>query len=183
MSRSNPVLNVITTEMRDERHEDHVDNVAIYANVRAVDLEENFVPFWTFFDKLVPCIAGVKVWSVKVKIAQTITESGCVTITDEAFTQMALENYWGRWFHQKTAKWTDSRRGNQQYMGWSDVAYDRYDEACKRIKEQRGTPSSRALESKFRTRAQTDYASGRVVSRTNTGKEKQREIFDELEIE
>ena len=37
----------------------------------------------------------MKVWSIKVKIAKTITESGCVTITDEAFTQMALENYWG----------------------------------------------------------------------------------------
>ena len=175
--------------MRDTHHEDHVNDVTLYDNVRGkndngegVDIEMDFAPFWTFFDKFVPCIVGVKVWSVKVKIAKTITESGCVTITDEAFTQMALKNYWGRWFQQQTAKWTDSRRGNQQYMGWSDEAYERDDDLCRRIKKQRGTQSSKALEHKFRTKARDDYANGRVVSCTNTSREQQWEIFDELEM-
>ena len=100
--------------MRDTHHEDHVDDVTLYENDKDVDIETNFVPFWTFFDKFVPCVAGVKVWSVKVKIGKTITKSGCVTITGKAFTQMALGNYWGRWFHQETVRWTDSRCGNQQ---------------------------------------------------------------------
>jgi hypothetical protein len=52
-----------------------------------------------------------------VKISKTVTNSGCVTITDEAFTIIFLENYWGCWFHQQLAQWTNSRCDNQQFMG------------------------------------------------------------------
>jgi hypothetical protein len=143
---------LLTTEMRNEKHEDYVDDVTLYADVRdSANLVESYVPFWTFFDKFVPCIAGVKIWATKVKTAKTITDSGCVTITDEAFTILALENYWDRWFHNTSAKWTDSRRGNQQFMGWSDEAYDRYDDTCRRIKKQRDTQVSQNLEKSFRS--------------------------------
>jgi hypothetical protein len=100
---------------------------------------------------------GVNIWSIKAKIANTITSSGCVTITDEAFTMLALENYWGRWFHQEPAQWTDSRPGNQQFMGWSDEAYNRYDAACKLIAKQRGTVASKGLEKEFKIQARDTY--------------------------
>jgi hypothetical protein len=74
-------------------------------------------PSYALFPFGVPYMAGVKIWATKVKIAETITKCGCVTITDEGFTILALETYWDQWFHNKTAKWTDSRRGNQQFMG------------------------------------------------------------------
>jgi hypothetical protein len=48
-------------------------------------------------------VAGVKIWSVKDQIANTITDGGCVTITNEGFTMLALENYLGRCFHQEPA--------------------------------------------------------------------------------
>lgn len=147
-------------------------------------MTSSFDPFWIFFDKLVPNVAGRKVWSNKIKVSRTITESGCVTITDEAFTILAIENYWERWMDpRKSAKWTDSRRGNQQFMGWSDEAYTRYDNACKLIKTQRATPVSKQLENQFKTRARNLYANGRVLSRCDARKEPQVEIFDELEIE
>jgi hypothetical protein len=169
--------------MKNEKHVDYVDDVTKYLNVRTANPEDDFGPFWTFFDKLVPCVAGVKVWSTKVKISNTVTGSCCVTVTDEAFTSLALENYWGRWFHKQPAKWTDSRRGNQQFMGWSDEAYTRYDDACRLIQKQRETAASIALEKEFKIRARNTYANGRVVSRTDTSREQQRVVFDELEIE
>jgi hypothetical protein len=179
----NTVLSLLWTEMKNQQHDGYVDDVTKYANVRANNLQDDFLSFWTFFDKFVPCVSGVKIWSTKVKIARTITESGCVTITDEAFTILALENYWDRWFHNKPALWTDSRRGNQQFMGWSDEAYNRYDDACKLIQKQRATESSRSLEREFKSKARNTYANGRVVSRTDTTREQQRVVFDELEME
>jgi hypothetical protein len=170
--------------MKRENHEEYYDDITRYANVRgAEDLDNDFGPFWTFFDKFVPHVAGVKVWSIKAKIANTVTDSGCVTITDEAFTMLALENYWGRWFHNQPAQWTDSWRGNQQFMGWSDEAYDRYDAACKLISKQRGTTRSKGLEKEFKIKARDTYANGRVVSRTDTSREQQRVVFDELDVE
>ncbi len=169
--------------MKKEKHEEYHDDITRYANVRATDLKTNFGPFWTFFDKFVPHVAGVKVWSVKARIANTVTDGGCVTITDEAFTMLALENYWGRWFHIQPAQWTDSRRGNQQFTGWIDEAYDRYDAACKLISTQRGTVASKALEKEFKIQARDTYANGRVVSRTDTSREAQRVVFDELDVE
>jgi hypothetical protein len=179
---TNSVLSV-HTEMKAEQHVDYVDDVTNYLDVRAAKSDDEFSPFWTFFDKLVPCVAGVKIWSIKVKISDTVTGSNCVTVTDEAFTMLALENYWGRWFHAQPAKWTDSRRGNQQFMGWSDEAYTRYDDACRRIKKQRGTTASKTLEKLFKIQARDTYANGRVVSRTDTSREQQRMVFDELDIE
>jgi hypothetical protein len=129
-------------------------------------------------------VARVKVWSVKAKIANTINDGGCVTITDEAFTMLALENYWGRWFHQEPAQWTDSRCGKQQLMGWSDEAYDCYDAACKLIAKQWGTVASKGLEKEFKIQARDTYANGRLVSCTDTtSREQQRVVFDELDIE
>jgi hypothetical protein len=181
-STSNLVFSM-PTEMKKEKHVDYVDDVTTYLDVRAANIEDDFSPFWTFFDKLVPCVAGVKVWSIKVRIADTITGSNCVTVTDEAFTMLAIENYWRRWFHAEPAKWTDSRRGNQQFMGWSDEAYTRYDEACRRIQKQRDTAASKTLEKEFKIQARNKYANGKVVSRTDTSREQQRKVFDELDIE
>jgi hypothetical protein len=127
------MLHVLLTEMKKEKDEEYYDDIKGNANVRATDLEKDFGPFWTFFDKLSPHVVRVKVWSVKVKIANTVTDSGCMTITDEAFTILALENYWGRWFHGQPTQWSDSRHGKQQFMGWSDEANDCYDMACKLI--------------------------------------------------
>ena len=118
------------------------------------ELQGRCVIGWLFpvldvFDKFVPCVAGVNIWSTKLKILKTVTNNGFVTITDEAFTIMALGNFWGCWFHQQPAQWTDSCRGNQQFMGWSDQVYNHYDDACKLIKKQRGNTASKGLQKEF----------------------------------
>jgi hypothetical protein len=133
---SHQVLQLLATELRNENHVEYVDDIfTMYAKVRDLKhLGGDFVPFWTLVDKFVP------------KIPATITTSECVTITDETFTGVGLENYWDRWYNQKTAKWTDSRHGNQQFMGWSDEAYTRYDEVCNNIKKQWGTQTSKCMQ-------------------------------------
>jgi hypothetical protein len=69
-------------------------------------------------------------------------------------------------------------------MGWSDEAYNRYDDVCNTIKkQQRGTTTSRILEKQNQNRARKTYANGRVVSCTDTSREQQRKVFDELDIE
>jgi hypothetical protein len=55
--------------------------------------------------------------------------------------------------------------------------------ACKLIVKQRGTVASKGLEKEFKFRARDIYANGRVVSCTDTSREQQRVVFDELDIE
>jgi hypothetical protein len=95
------------------------------------------------------------------KILKKVTNNGCVTITDEAFTIMAL--------------------GNQQFMGWSDQVYNHYDDVCKLIKKQRGNTASTGLEKEFQH--MREYANGRVVSHMDTSREQQHKVFDELDID
>jgi hypothetical protein len=70
------------------------------------DLEE----FHFFFDDLVPCVAGQKVWTLREKAKKLISEAKkVVSVLDEAFTILALTNYGERWTGNGTARWTDSK--------------------------------------------------------------------------
>jgi hypothetical protein len=57
-------------------------------------------------------VAGKKVWTSRDKMAYVITDGGKITITDEAFTELCLLNYWDKWSANRPAKWTDARKGN-----------------------------------------------------------------------
>jgi hypothetical protein len=63
-------------------------------------------------------VAGRKVWTLREKAIKLISEAKMVvSVLDEAFTILALMNYWERWTGKgKTARWTDSKAGNYQYM-------------------------------------------------------------------
>jgi hypothetical protein len=64
-------------------------------------------------------MAGHKIWTERQKAVRLISESKkVVSVLDEAFTILSMKKYWARWQHEgATAKWTDSRQGNYQYMG------------------------------------------------------------------
>jgi hypothetical protein len=68
--------------------------------------------FNLFFDRLMPCVAGKKVWTSSDKMACAITDGGKITITDKAFTELCLLSYWDKWSVNRPAKWTDARKGN-----------------------------------------------------------------------
>ncbi len=140
-------------------------------------LHQNY--FNIFFDRLLPCVAGKKVWTSKDKMASYITDGGKITVTDEAFTELCLLNYWDKWAENKQAKWTDSRKGNCSFKGWSTDAYQQFDSICKRIRAQRETEESKAMEVLFNEYAMKQY--GRGTKRTRSGiLDDGPEIFNEL---
>ena len=129
-----------------------VATLTCLTDVRAID--GDWEAFCFFFDELVPCVAGLKVWTAAEKSSNLISQAKkVVTVLDEAFTILALENYWPRWMGNEKALWTDSRQGNYQYMGWHDDAYARFDVLCNKINEQRQTESNRALERQYLAKA------------------------------
>jgi hypothetical protein len=93
-------------------------------NVREMDPNGDIKAFCYFFDHLVPCVAGRKVWTQREKPNKLRSEAKkVVSVLDELFTVSALKNYLKRWNNTGMAIWTDSRVGNYQYMGWADAAY------------------------------------------------------------
>jgi hypothetical protein len=121
--------------------------------------------FNLFFDRPIPCVAAKKVWTSKDKIACAITDGGKISVTDKAFTELCLLNYWDKWSENKPAKWTDSRQGNCSFKGWSNDAYHQFDSICKRIRAQRETDASKAMEVLF-----LDYAIKQNLVRTPRGR-------------
>ena len=114
-----------------------------------------------FFNELVPCVAGRKVWTLRERASKLISEAKrVVSVLDEAFVILALTNYWDRWTSQGMAKWTDSRAGNYQYMGWADAAYVSFDEICNRIREQRKNETNKRLEKMFLAGSRSLLAGG-----------------------
>ena len=84
-----------------------------------------------------PCTAGRKFNTDRDKVAATISDGGKVNVTDKAFTELMLMNYWDKWQNHGHAKWADARGGNMQYKGWPLPAYVTYDTICRRIRRQR----------------------------------------------
>ncbi len=106
-------------------------------------------------------MAGGKVWTLPEKAIKLISEAKkVVSVLDEVFTILALMNSWERWTGNGTARWTDSKAGNYQYMGWADAAYVQFDELCKQICEQRQTVSSMKLEQMYLARSRSVLAGG-----------------------
>ena len=147
-----------------------------------MELDGDMEAFNLFFDELVPCVAGRKVWTLREKATKKISEAGkIVSVLDEAFTVLALSNYWDRWVHNGTAKWTDSRAGNYQYMGWTDEAYTQFDELCNRIREKRQTDVNKILEEKYLDRCQRLLAGGGAQARRDgVVMETSVEVYNEL---
>jgi hypothetical protein len=139
-----------------------------------------------FFDDLVPCVAGRKVWTLHEKAIKLISEAKTVvSVLDEAFTILALMNYWERWTGKgKTARWTDSKAGNYQYTGWADAAYVQFDELCKRIREQRQTRLNKKLEQMYLARSRSLLAGGGLHSQRLDGLvETNVEVYNKLDSE
>jgi hypothetical protein len=77
-----------------------------------MDIQEPINLLQEDYFNLMPCVAGKKVWTSRDKMACAITDGGKITITDEAFTELCLLNYWDKWSTNRPAKWTDARKGN-----------------------------------------------------------------------
>jgi hypothetical protein len=112
-------------------------------------------------------------------MACAITDGGKILITDEAFTQLCLLNYWDKRSANRPAKWTDAHKRNCSFKGWSNNAYQQFDSICNWIRAQRETDKLKAMELVFLDYAIKQY--GRGTKRTWSGiLDKGREISNEL---
>jgi hypothetical protein len=137
-----------------------------------IDIREptNFLQhgyFNLYFGRLMPCVTGKKVWTGRDKTACAITDGGKITITDEAFTELCLLNYWDKWSANRPEKWTDARKGNCSFKGWSKDAYQQFDSICNPIQVQGETDKLKAMELVFLDYAIKQY--GRGTKRTPSG--------------
>jgi hypothetical protein len=112
-------------------------------------------------------------------MACAITDGGKISVTDEAFTELCLLNYWDKWSANRPAKWTDAHKGNCSFKGWGNDVYQQFDSICKQIGAQRETDKSKATEVLFLDYAIKQYGCG--TKRTRSGiLDKGPEIFNEL---
>jgi hypothetical protein len=73
-------------------HEETI-TLEIITGEREMDPNGDIEAFCYFFDHLVPCIAGRKVWTQREKANKLISEAKkVVSVLDEAFTFLALKN-------------------------------------------------------------------------------------------
>lgn len=93
--------------------------------------------FFFFFDQIVTCVSGKKNWTPSAKVTEKLSECDKVTISDEAFAEIVLINYWDRWVDGKKTKYTDSRNGSLEFQGWGNKGHEEYNKIYKRIQNQR----------------------------------------------
>ena len=77
-----------------------------------------------------------------------------VTVSDEAFIYLVLENYWNKWTQQDaenaTTKWTSRRNSGDKCRGWPDEAKLRYNELVVQVLDDRERDTSKQVEEDFK---------------------------------
>jgi hypothetical protein len=132
------------------------------------------------FDRLLPRVAGEKLWANKDKVVTTISHSGKILVTDEAFTKLCLLNYWERRTSNKSAQWTDAHGGNTHFKGWSNDTHLRFDKICRQINTQRESKESKVMEVGFLDYAMEQHSRGTKWTRSGIQEDKGGpELFNE----
>lgn len=151
-------------EMGDEAYDQFFDHAEYtFSFVRKhynPNKKHTVTKFNIFFDKLVRHVAGKRRWNDKIKSTMTIQDSNMVTVTDEAFTIVAIENYYNQWESNRKdvgTKWTDVKSGNLLYQGWKNEGIDRFHELCEEIEKERQTERSKEAETSFMYKMRAKY--------------------------
>ena len=88
-----------------------------FINVRCKFTPNSQEHFNVFFDRLVPSVAGRKLWTKQARLKSEVTASGKVSITDEALTELFVLNYFRTWVRKESPRWTNDRGGNANFQG------------------------------------------------------------------
>jgi hypothetical protein len=122
--------------------------------------------FSPFFDIAITAVCGRRNWTNNLKVSQTILACEKVSISDKAFAELVIKNYWDRWKSGGNAKWTDGRSGELSSNGWSAEGHQEFNEIYECIKAQRANSKSRELtESRFLELAQDAHGGARPKRR------------------
>jgi hypothetical protein len=113
-------------------------------------------------------VAGKKLWANKEKMATTISGSGKILVTDEAFAKLCLMNYWERWTSNKSAQWMDVYGGNTHCKVWSNDMCQRFDEICRQINPQCESKEPKAMEVAFLDYVMEQHSRGTKQGRPGT---------------
>jgi hypothetical protein len=169
--------------LKDEDFPDYCRDKTAFSDVRGVTEvnEESSTRFWYFFSALVPSIAGKKIWTQEIMLSKSIEESLCITIVDEAFTVLCIENYWEKWVNKGEAVWTGTRSGNTGFMGWQTDGYKHFVALCKRIELQRKDDVSEELEVRFQNKALEEFGSIRGLARRRVSGAPALQTYDQLD--
>jgi hypothetical protein len=91
--------------------------------------------------------SGKKVWTKTKRCTSYISEdASTVSISDEAFLLLCLDNYWDRWMREASdldctthtpAKFTDSRKGRHHFGGWNVQGLNRFNILYDLVKQDR----------------------------------------------
>ena len=109
-----------------------------------------------YLDNILQLVAGKRKWK-RDKHNQLVTEA--VSISDEAFGMIVLENNWSRWSNMAlnkntsvssvSSKFTTKGKCNENFKGWSYDGQMRFIELAKQIKKDRRSGIGKAAEMKF----------------------------------
>jgi hypothetical protein len=135
---------------------------------RAVTDDEKTAIQW-FFAEFMECVCGKRVWG-KQKYSQLISEAVSLdtgelilTISDEAFGLLLIDNYMGKWvkkFHiqrkgilhrsgRLDGLYTAATKGNSAFGGWTRQGRHQFNLYCRLVQEDRHSPGSVGFERAF----------------------------------
>ena len=140
--------------------------------------------FNIMFDRLIPCVAGKKTFANRDKMVP-IQDGGKVSVTDEAFTALAISNYWAKWRSGGVPKWTDTWTGNSHFQGWHEDAYAEYDAMCRAVIVSRANDAQRKTpyEVLFCQYAKDKYGKhARKRRRSPDEEQNSQEVYNELDL-
>ena len=141
-----------------------------------------------FVDKILGCAIGKRAWGKDKKCFKTVTAKG-VTVSDEAFALLIMENQWNVIFRVggetrytgKAAAGTANRRNS----GWSKQGIERFNQLVLKVKENRSEAFGLEAEDQIRRELKKEYYPveqyGILQSPSQAKKGKRKRISEEEE--
>lgn len=163
--------------------------------------------FKWFFGEFVECVSGKRVWS-RHKYHDLISEAvnrdtgvQIVTVSDEAFALLLLDNYIEKWKVKFVAKlqgkglekridgkYTAATRGNFVFGGWSRAGQKKFNYYVNKVKEDRASPGAGEMEQEFLLHMQQTPTGKKIYERlqlrmTSAERRDNQDSGDESECE
>ena len=151
----------------------HAENLHFFeldtiCKLRQANTTDEIKAFNWFFGEFMECVSGKRVWS-RHKYHNLISEAvnrdtgvQIITVSDEAFGLLLLENYLDKWKKKFVAKangvvlekkldgkYTASSKGNYAFGGWSKAGQKRFNYYVRMVKEDRASAKAKEMETKF----------------------------------
>jgi len=121
---------------------------------------ENKYPFFFFCNSIIECVAGKKEW--KSQKSKKLISQSCVTVSDEAFAFLLMQNSWAKFEYMAEncevddrkdlpeTLFTEKRGRNRKLQGWSEEGIDHFNQLCLMVEEDRASEAGKQFEIEFK---------------------------------